>query len=50
MYVADSKRLTHAGAKKMMATAIGKAEQAGIAKEDAELARIMQLIGLRKQR
>jgi len=31
MYVADSKRLTHAGAKKMMATAIGKAEQAGIA-------------------
>ena len=31
MYVADSKRLTHAGAKKMMATAIGAAEQAGVA-------------------
>jgi len=31
MYVANSKRLTHAGAKKMAATAIGKAEQAGIA-------------------
>src|SRR6266852_5834478 len=31
MYVAATKRLTHAGAKKMMATAIGKAEQAGIA-------------------
>ena len=31
MYVAATKRLTQAGAKKMMATAIGKAEQAGIA-------------------
>ncbi len=31
MYVANGKRLTHAGAKKMMATAIGKAQQAGIA-------------------
>jgi uncharacterized protein GlcG (DUF336 family) len=31
MYVADSKRLTYAGAKKMMATAIGRAEEAGIA-------------------
>jgi len=31
MYVAQTKRLTYAGAKKMMATAIGKAEQAGIA-------------------
>jgi uncharacterized protein GlcG (DUF336 family) len=31
MYVADSKRLTTAGAKKMMATAIGLAEKAGIA-------------------
>ena len=31
MFVADSKRLTHAGAKKMMATAIGAAEQAGVA-------------------
>jgi glc operon protein GlcG len=31
MYVADSKRLTLAGAKKMMATAIAGAEKAGIA-------------------
>ena len=31
MYVADAKRLTYAGAKKMMATAIAIAEQAGIA-------------------
>src|ERR1700682_816032 len=31
MDVVGSKRLTHAGAKKMMATAIAKAEQAGIA-------------------
>src|ERR1700681_1863787 len=31
MYVVDSKRLTHAGAKKMMAAAIAKAEEAGIA-------------------
>jgi glc operon protein GlcG len=31
MYVADTKRLTHAGAKKMMASAIGKAQEAGIA-------------------
>src|SRR5713226_8616258 len=31
MYVAATKRLTHTGAKKMMATAIGKAEQSGIA-------------------
>ena len=31
MHVADSKRLTHAGAKKMMATAIAKAQEAGIA-------------------
>jgi uncharacterized protein GlcG (DUF336 family) len=31
MYVADTKRLTHEGAKKMMATAIEKARQAGIA-------------------
>ncbi len=31
MYVASTKRLTHSGAKKMMATAIGKAEEAGIA-------------------
>jgi uncharacterized protein GlcG (DUF336 family) len=31
MYVANAKRLTHAGAKKMADTAIGKAQQAGIA-------------------
>jgi len=31
MYVADSKRLTHEGAKRMMATAIDAARQAGIA-------------------
>lgn len=31
MHVADSKRLTNAGAKKMMATAIAKAQEAGIA-------------------
>jgi uncharacterized protein GlcG (DUF336 family) len=31
MYVADAKRLTSAGAKKIMATAIGKAQEAGIA-------------------
>jgi glc operon protein GlcG len=31
MYVADSKRLTHAGARKMMATAVAKAGEAGIA-------------------
>ena len=31
MYIADSKRLTHEGAKKMMATAIEQARQAGIA-------------------
>ena len=31
MYVADAKRLTAAGAKKMMATAIAAAEKAGIA-------------------
>ncbi|HSD40509.1 MAG TPA: heme-binding protein [Burkholderiales bacterium] len=31
MYVADSKRLTLAGARKMTATAVGQAEQAGIA-------------------
>ena len=31
MYVADTKRLTLAGAKKMMATAIGRAEEAGVA-------------------
>ena len=31
MYIADAKRLTHAGAKKMMATAIAMAEEAGIA-------------------
>ncbi|MBI3372999.1 MAG: heme-binding protein [Betaproteobacteria bacterium] len=31
MYVADAKRLTAAGAKKMMATAIAEAEKAGIA-------------------
>ena len=31
MYAANSKRLTHAGARKIAATAIGKAEQAGIA-------------------
>src|ERR1700746_2085447 len=31
MYVADSKRLTNEGAKKMMATAIAKAKEAGIA-------------------
>jgi len=31
MYIADSKRLTHDGAKKMMATAIDKAREAGIA-------------------
>jgi glc operon protein GlcG len=30
MYVANSKRLTLAGARKMMATAVGAAEQAGI--------------------
>ena len=31
MYVAESKRLTHQGAKKMMATAVDVASQAGIA-------------------
>jgi glc operon protein GlcG len=31
MYVWDSKRLTAAGAKKMMATAIGRAQEAGVA-------------------
>src|SRR5215467_3580343 len=31
MYVADSKRLTHAGAKKIVDTAVAKAKQAGIA-------------------
>jgi uncharacterized protein GlcG (DUF336 family) len=31
MYVADSKRLTHAGARKMMATALEQAVKAGIA-------------------
>jgi glc operon protein GlcG len=31
MYVADSRRLTHAGAKQMMTVAIGKAQEAGIA-------------------
>ena len=31
MYVADTKRLTSAGAKKMMATAITRAQEAGIA-------------------
>jgi len=31
MYIANSKRLTHAGAKKMMATAIDQAAQFGIA-------------------
>ena len=31
MYVADSKRLTHAGAKKIADTAVAKAKQAGIA-------------------
>ncbi|MGB7543399.1 MAG: hypothetical protein WBM28_15475 [Burkholderiales bacterium] len=49
MYVAESKRLTHAGAKKMMATAVDRAERAGIAEEDVELARIMRSIGLKKQ-
>ena len=31
MYVADTKRLTLAGARKIMATAIGRAEEAGVA-------------------
>src|SRR5258706_13400320 len=31
MYVADSKRLTHAGAKKLADTAVAKARQAGVA-------------------
>ena len=31
MYVADSKRLTHAGAKKIVDTAVAKAREAGIA-------------------
>ncbi len=31
MYIADSKRLTLAGARKMMATAIARADEAGIA-------------------
>jgi glc operon protein GlcG len=31
MYVAESKRLTHQGAKKIMATAVDMADQAGIA-------------------
>ena len=31
MFVADSKRLTHAGAKKIVDTAIAKAKQAGVA-------------------
>jgi len=31
MYIADAKRLTAAGAKKIMASAIGKAQEAGVA-------------------
>ncbi len=31
MYVAESKRLTHQGAKKIMATAVDMANEAGIA-------------------
>src|SRR3954462_11947276 len=31
MYIADAKRLTAAGAKKIMANAIGKAQEAGVA-------------------
>src|SRR5256714_14708851 len=31
MYVADSKRLTHAGARQIMTTAVAKAREAGIA-------------------
>lgn len=31
MYVVDSKRLSHAGAKKIMATAIARAQEAGVA-------------------
>jgi hypothetical protein len=31
MYIANSKRLTNEGAKKIMATAIAKAREAGIA-------------------
>src|SRR6266704_936814 len=31
MYIANSKRLTHAGARKIAETAIGKAQQAGVA-------------------
>src|SRR5260370_25364983 len=31
MYVAETKRLTHAGAKRMMTTAIGAAREAGVA-------------------
>ena len=31
MYIADAKRLTHAGARKMMMTAIESAREAGIA-------------------
>lgn len=72
MYVASARRLTLAGARKMMETAIRNTVQSPefvsnseklfvrpafmpaaefgplIAKEDAELAQIMQLIGLKK--
>jgi len=34
MYVADTKRLTHDGAKRMMTTAIGAAREAGILSGD----------------
>ena len=57
MYVADTKRFTLAGARKMMATAVGQAEQAGISITVAiadsggnlvMLARLMSTIGLKK--
>lgn len=63
MFTADAKRLTSVGARKIMATAIAKAQEAGvavtvaivdagghvlIAKEDVAITRLMQVIGLRK--
>lgn len=57
MYVANTKRLTLAGARKMMATVVGQAEQAGIsitvaiADSGGDLvmrARLMSTIGLKK--
>ena len=44
MYVADSKRLTSAGARKIMATAIGKAQEAGILARPGEVAIVPDML------